>query len=490
MSNTISHLLSTLNPEQRSAVEKIDGPVLVLAGPGTGKTHVLTTRIAHILDQTDVQPHNILALTYSDAGAKTMQTRLIELIGLPAYDVTISTFHAFSSDLIMKHQSDYTKLTGYTQITDLEQSEILESILKELKVTKILYKGKISDSISSIINLISSLKQEHQTPLLLKKFLKDEREVLPDQPAKDTKKARTDLNRARKQLDKLEEFIQVFASYQTALQEKKRYDYADMVLFALDLLENNPDVLLELQEQYQYVLVDEFQDTNTSQYELLDKLTSYWEEKANLFVVGDPDQTIYRFQGASLENIHRFQARFPQAHIVQLQENYRSTQPILDAAESIIKLNTDHVRKEALSANSTESGHTIEVTTHASTLYEQIWIAQQVKELIESEESPNEIAILTKQRKEVETLAEIFSRMEIPFLLDKGVDAVSHPSMLQLRRFLSAISSMTLEKPEDDQLFTVMSYPWLNLDFTDVLTLFRYCKDARTSFGSYLLGDS
>ena len=311
-----------LNPAQQLAVDTIDGPVMVIAGPGTGKTQIIAERIANILKQTDTAPDSILALTFTESGAKSMRERLITTIGATAYYVNISTFHAFCSQVIQEFPDRFS-LTATEPLAELERVEIFHEIFDSHQFDYLKPVNQPHYYTAALIKAIQELKREGITPIALKKLLPLEAKTKADQYL----------------LNKNQELQQIYTLYQKALTARGRYDFEDMINFVVEAFTRDETLLRTYQERLQYFLIDEYQDTNSSQNQVINLLAGFWGQEANVFVVGDPNQSIYRFQGASLENFIGFTKTYPHAKIITLEQNYRSHQLILDSSFALIQKN-------------------------------------------------------------------------------------------------------------------------------------------------------
>ncbi|HNE45359.1 MAG TPA: ATP-dependent helicase, partial [Chitinophagales bacterium] len=349
-----------LNDAQRRAVDHIEGPVLVVAGPGTGKTQILAVRIGKILAETDAMPENILCLTYTDAGTVAMRKRLLDFIGADAHRVHIHTFHAFCNDVIQAHL-DYFGKRELEPITDLENVMILESILEELPTGHLLkkLKGDLSYEVARLNNLFRMMKEEDWD----EKRISDNIDVyLADLPNRteytyqrvnnktgvkvgDPKVSK--IAEEQERMEKLRAAAQLFPKYQARMKEAGRYDYSDMILWVVRAFRDpsavGENMLRNYQERYLYILVDEFQDTNGAQNEILQLLISFWEVP-NVFAVGDDDQSIYEFQGARVKNILDFYTAYQEhVEVIVLTDNYRSHQAVLNAARVVIEQNQERL---------------------------------------------------------------------------------------------------------------------------------------------------
>ena len=342
--------LKRLNPAQKVAVEQIDGPVLVIAGPGTGKTHILTSRIGNILLETDTQPHNILCLTFTDAGVYAMRERLLELIGPEAHRVHIFTFHSFCNKII-KERMELFGRHDLEPLSELERVEIVRKLIDGLPQNHPLKQGKRDRYFyeSQLYDLFQRMKSEAWTVKYVHEKIDEYLADLPSRPEyiyqRKTKDAvKGDLKQAKideqvERMERLRAASHLFPNYNAAMQQARRYDFADMILWVLREFERNEALLRNYQEQYLYFLVDEYQDTNGSQNAILHKLIEYWDNP-NVFIVGDDDQSIFEFQGARLKNLLDFHDDFQEdLTLVLLEDNYRSSQKILDSSKVLIDKN-------------------------------------------------------------------------------------------------------------------------------------------------------
>ena len=304
-----------LNDEQRLAVDTIHGPVMVIAGPGTGKTEVLTVRIANILRKTKTPPEKILALTFTESGVAAMRRRLAELVQGDAYRVTISTFHGFANGVIRDYPDHFSHIIGSTNITEIDQVQIMEQLLDNLKLDLLRPFGDRYYYLRNILAAVNELKRQGVSPGDFTKIAADEKKSfyanpdLMNQSGKYEGKMKTKYASAARHVEKNIELAVVYAAYQVALRKAQQYDYSDMIMEVMVALERDSDLLRVLQDAYDYFLVDEHQDTNDAQNRIME-LIAGGREEPNLFVVGDEKQAIFRFQGASLENFHYFKDRY------------------------------------------------------------------------------------------------------------------------------------------------------------------------------------
>src|SRR3989344_1870842 len=469
----------SLNTAQKQAVDSIEGPVMVVAGPGTGKTQTLAMRVANILARTQMRPSNILCLTYSTSGAKAMRERLRAIIGPDAYGITIETVHGFCNHIILEHPHVFEEFRAYEQVTQIEQLRIIRKLMDNLGAGSVLGKPSLEhDRSSAILNRIGEMKREGISPEDLAKHIPAYRsEIETTKTGKERDKNSQSYKDDLRLVQQLEEFILLYRSYDAELKETHRYDYADMILVAIQALKRHDWLLAGLQERYQYVLVDEFKDLNGSQTKVIDLLTVSPVEgqESNVFVVGDDDQAIYRFQGASPANMMGFMKRFPKAPIIALTENYRSTQAILDAAAKVIENNEERLvnKVEGLSkdlkacrdAPFDTPGRVIPSSPEASAegriegrgqatqgdtphpLFlrypaienERAGIAAILKDAHESGIPWTKMAVLCRRNEELTDMFETLHTAGIPVILTANQDLMLHPEVRQTIVIMKAV---------------------------------------------------
>jgi len=479
---TFDESYARLNEEQRTAVETIEGPVMVVAGPGTGKTQVLGMRVANILKKTQMRPSNILCLTFSNSGAIAMRERLRSLIGADAYGVTVSTIHGFCQSIIDRHPAVFEDFNARDQLSDMEKYQRLNAIIDSvLKNSSLLNPKDPYGRDGDILTRISQVKREGKTMDDLHSAAVEYRKEMSDKSKEGTKAHARNLLSAKK----FEEFIEIFGLYQEMLKREGKYDYDDMVLFALKALREEEWILASLQERYQYVLVDEAQDTNGAQWDVFETLTTFANlpNDPNLFVVGDDDQAIYRFQGANLRNMLRFRQRFPKAPIIVLKQNYRSTQRILDAAERLIGNNDERLTNEIpgldkhLKAAVGGEGIEPRLLRPPSNVAEPWMVADIAEERIKEGIPAKEIAVLTQTNAELFPLYDVLRSRGIPVVLQGKADLMGHRLVTEA---LSLLRAMT-EKQRDAAIATALSCPALGCHPADVSRLILIARERKTS---------
>ncbi|MFZ2252853.1 MAG: ATP-dependent DNA helicase [Minisyncoccia bacterium] len=470
--SAFSEAYSRLNPEQKEAIDTIEGPVMVVAGPGTGKTQILTLRIANILLQTDVQPENILALTFTESGARAMRERLALYIGAPAYRVHIHTFHEFAGTLIRTYPDAYERAVGGRPITDLEKITLIETILETPSLKLLRPSGNIQFYVKPILNALSLMKREYITEERMTEIINEQEKILDETPKIHEKgahkgKIRSEYIEREKSINKNKELLFIYRAYEAALAEQKHFDFDDMIFETVHAMERNEDMLRSLQEQYQYLLADEHQDVNGSQNKILELLASY-HDRPNIFVVGDEKQSIYRFQGASLENFLYFEEKFPNAKTIALTSNYRSVQHVLDLAHELITVNVGPAAALRVPLNATRTDEPrIERRQWSHEAVEHDFIVDKVKELIAAGVPHEEIAIIFRTNKEVEECAEYLRKHNIEAEASADGDILSHPLTTSIRTLIAGVVNPSNERP----LFEIIQSSYVGISPQDLVRI-------------------
>src|SRR5688572_9539204 len=340
--------LKSLNPQQRCAVECIEGPVMVIAGPGTGKTEILSLRIGYILKETDTPAGSILCLTYTDAASTEMRQRLIDYIGPDAYRIHVSTFHSFCNMVIQENPSIFLQARELEPISEIDRfrlvQQLIDSFPPDHKLKK--FKGQTYSDWKRLEDLFTTMKKENWSPeymlsrideYIFRKENSDEYRYKVTRGNFKTGDLKPEFK--TKVLDRMETLsaaVREYDHYNALLAEQGKYDFDDMLLWVNKAFYQHPDLLADYQERFLYFLVDEFQDTNGIQMDILRQLIEHeWMDRPNVFVVGDDDQAIFRFQGANIENLVQFHERY-KPQVIVLEQNYRSAQRILDASRLVM----------------------------------------------------------------------------------------------------------------------------------------------------------
>lgn len=372
------NFLHDLNEPQRLAVTAGDGPVLVLAGPGSGKTRVLTQRIAYLIREKRVPPWHILAVTFTNKAAREMRHRIEALLGEPPRGLTMGTFHGTCA-AILRREADH--LVPYTQefvIFDTDdQRQVAKQALADLNIDDKKFPP------ARILSYISAAKNEFITPA----------EYAATNYVSEI---------ARR----------VYAQYQKLLQANNAMDFDDLLMNTLLLFDQTPEILAKYQQRYHHILVDEFQDTNTTQYSLLQRLAL---GHGNIFVVGDADQSIYKWRGADVRNINRFRQQYPEAQMILLEQNYRSTQIILDAAKSVIKHNRDRVHKDLFTERT--GGAKIIIREAYDDREEAVLVVDAIARLVLEGYQPGDMAVMYRTNAQSRALEEAFLTRGLPYKL-------------------------------------------------------------------------
>ncbi len=446
---SFSRLYRLLNPAQKQAVDTLEGPVMVLAGPGTGKTQVLTLRIANILKKTDTPPYAITALTYTEAAAENMINRLTQIIGPTAYQVNISTFHSFAGSIIKQHPDKFPHLSGGRPINIIEKITLIENLLSTHKFFHLRPLGNPGLYIKPLINTLSILKREAITPDDLKSSI----QTITDP----------------KHQAKLKELHRFYRLYQQELQKHHLYDFEDMINYVLEGLQHDKDLSLAVQEKVLYLLIDEYQDTNSAQNKLITHLSSFWGQKANVFVVGDNDQSIFRFQGASQANFLFFTHLFPNAKLINLKTNYRSHPALINLTETFITNQRQDLSKhigftKTIQPAKTTSNLKPHLFIHhfSSPTQEAEFIVTRIKQLINQGVAPDQISIIYRENKDALLFTPFLNKESIPYTIDGQINILNQPATQNLLYLLKAIHNWG-QPQHQDQLFTLLNLPFFKL---------------------------
>lgn len=449
-STKFSEAYNRLNGPQQQAVDAIDGPVMVIAGPGTGKTQVLTLRIANILLKTDTPPESVLALTFTNAGAHAMRARLRSFIGTTAQKVSIYTFHGFAEKLIKKFPEAYPKIIGGQAVTDVETFTIIEELLSDPVFTVLRPAGRPDYYVRDIISALGDLKKEGFGPDAFASFVSEQEVALTNiervhQKGAHKGKVRGEYLEAEKKVSRNKELLLIYRRYEAALRSAQLYDYNDMVFLTVRALTENEEMRLRVQEEYQYILADEHQDVNGSQNRILEIIASY-HDNPNVFVVGDEKQAIYRFQGASLENFLHFQTLYPRAAVISLVDNYRSSQAILDIAQKLVETeDSDLAALRVPLVAATDEEALISYTEFAHQAIEDAWLVSEVKKYLEKGVPATEIAVIVRKNRQVEYYTTLLRGQGIAVAPSADSDMLTHPLTRSVLLLLEAVAKPTDE---------------------------------------------
>ena len=474
-------LLKGLNPAQRQAVETIEGPVMVVAGPGTGKTHILTLRIANILKSTDTPPDGILALTFTEAGVDAMKARLLKLIGPTAYKVAIYTFHGFCNDIIRSHPEYFPRIISSVALTDIESIIYIREALSTLPLEKLKPFGDPYFYVQAVRSAIGTLKREHKTPADVREMtarLLHDIENDPDSihqkgahKGKMKGAAQTQIDRLKKE----QELAAVFEWYEAKLEAMRKFDFEDMIGEVVRALSTDPEFLLVVQEKYLYILADEHQDANGAQNTLLELLSSF-HDSPNLFIVGDEKQAIFRFQGASLESFAYFHKKFPKAVLIPLVDSYRSGTVLLDAAHSLMRESIPSERHPRL-LSMLDNPHLaiLEERTFTSEELETAWVISAVEERIAEGIPPGDIAIMYRTNADAQAVSRALSQKGILHALDSKSNIFNDHTLAQLVTYLRLCTHIG----SDEYLAYALHFPWAGISSHDVYKILIYAQRKR-----------
>ena len=376
--------LDTLNPAQREAVEKTEGPVLILAGAGSGKTRVLTTRIGHLIEDKGVQPANILAITFTNKAANEMRERVEETLESDASDMWISTFHSCCVRILRKDINRIGYNRSFVIYDSADQVTLVKDCLKELNLNDKVFEPKM------IISTISGAKDKLYDPKQFKAMHMND-------------------NRMSKIAD-------VYALYQDRLKRNSALDFDDLIFKTVELLKSDKEVLDYYRNRFKYIMVDEYQDTSKAQYELIKILA---KEHQNICVVGDDDQSIYGWRGADIRNILEFEKDYDDVHVVKLEQNYRSTQIILDAANTVISNNIERKRKRLWSEK--KDGELIKIQVAQDEIEESDFVADMIAKISrEQNRSYKDFAVLYRANAQSRSVEDALNRSQIPYNIYRG----------------------------------------------------------------------
>ena len=560
--------LQKLNPEQRLAVETIDGAVMVIAGPGSGKTQLLAMRVANILRETDISPSNILCLTFTNTGTRNMQERLAKIIGSQAYSVNIYTFHSFGSSIISQYPVKFFDRFGIdaTAVDELSQFQIFNTIMKglgrhdplrlnmneegwiylgaiKLCIQELKKGGLTPDDFRAIVLINQQILEQFQLVIdqyqvglnlpqtsngnrtiflaTVENIVSQLGKICEQYPSKfqnsvysffgleflvgwttsinedkasiklktsATKKYlekyfnKTEQNLYRlKDLANLQKHLSVcdiYEQYNLQTLDNGLYDFDDMILEVVKKLQNDQELKFNLLEKYQYILVDEFQDTSGAQLELIRQLADpsfHPDGNPNIMAVGDDDQSIYKFQGASSFNIIEFQNFYPQCKFITLQKNYRSSHKIVEVGKLVANQITDRITQfipevdKNIQAHNQKPHSLIHYSLFDSALEESIMVIEKIKELIQNGIEPKDIAIIASKHKYLENIVSLAQKMDLPINYQRGNNIFNQPKILQLLTMMKYIATLNcVETPfwyeKEELLCEILQYDFFSFE--------------------------
>jgi DNA helicase-2/ATP-dependent DNA helicase PcrA len=565
--NSWEERYNKLNDQQKKAVDTVDGAVLVVAGPGSGKTELLSIRTANILKQTDISPCNILLLTFTDSGSFNMRERLISLIGEDAYRITVCTFHSFAGEIMSRHPEYFFEGAKFSSASDIDQITIITNILKtlprnnplssyhpeqgyvytrdilsaisdlkkgnftpekfadkikenqkELKNLKKVLDGleaingkrKYEDVVGAYVNVYEKLKKFDTTLTSITHTLCTTLELAINNASveqktkhltnwKNTYTSKTEegnfiLKDAQpERAEKLESLLGVYSLYQAELYKNALYDYDDMILFVIKAISENGNLKADLQEKYQYIMIDEFQDTNESQFQLVLELTknSYLNDNPNVLAVGDDDQAIFKFQGAEINNIYNFINNFKQTKVIVLDKNYRSTQNILDFARNVILKAEDRLETRDKNINKKISAENlkfleksigeIKLESFESEILEQEYVAKEIKKLIESGVDKKEIAVICRKHDQLQNLAKVLGAFDVDYSYSKKENILEKQ---HIRELITIVKYLALQQEGrgDELLPEILSFNFWCLDRVEIWKIAQNARENNTTW--------
>jgi DNA helicase-2/ATP-dependent DNA helicase PcrA len=552
---------AALNPRQREAVDAIEGPVLVIAGPGSGKTELLSLRVANILRKTDASPGNILCLTFTDSAASNMRKRLFNLIGEAAFRVAIHTFHGFATRMIERYPHFFFDGAQFHSADDVVQLETLRKVFEALPHDHALrsfhpeqgfvflrdVKSRIGDLkragmspsdfrafldvndsefdvveklLEPLLERVSkkefdayhavaeSLKKSSSGPhSLAGRIARSLSLALRDAEALDSTAPISDWKttwikkddqgkkiwRDRAYVEKLRGTCDVFEAYEKSLYGEGYFDFGDMIMGFTSKLEHHASLRSELEETFQYVLVDEFQDTNGAQMKMVELLTSspVHEGRPNVMAVGDDDQAVYKFQGAELDNILAFKDLYKDPKIVVLEENYRSTRSILDVAEHVVGFNAERltdvmpmVTKKLTAANKELPTGAIRRATLPTSLHQMRFVADEIRKAIDAGTSPDDMAVISREHSELKSIVPFLRERNVPVSYERQRNVLHEEHVRELvtmARYIHARASADAFSL-DSLLPEILRYPFWGIAERDIWALARHARDQRISW--------
>ncbi len=489
---TFAEALAQLNPAQKTAVEQIEGPVMVIAGPGTGKTHILAARIGRILSETDTLANSILCLTFTDAGVHAMRERLLEFIGPEAHRVHIYTFHSFCNSVIQENLELFGR-HDLEPLSELERVELIRELIDGLPTAHPL-KSRRSDRYfyeRHLHDLFQRMKAEDWSVQFVQKRIQGYLQSLSERPdfryQRNTKThQKGDLKawkveEATLKMERLQAATDLFPEYEKLMRKNRRYDFADMILWVLRAFEQNEALLRNYQERYLYFLVDEYQDTNGSQNHILQQLITYWEQP-NIFIVGDDDQSIFEFQGARLRNLTDFYSTHEEElTLVMLDHNYRSNQPILDAAKLLIDQNQKRITRllpgldKQLQARHPDFASSIvlpKILSFENRIQEEVELVRQIEQLQADGQALNEVAVIYARHRQARNLISLLDKKGIPYNTRRQVNILDIPLIQHLRQLLRYLQ-LENHRPYSGEhlLFQILHFEFLGIDIDDLAIL-------------------
>lgn len=435
----MNSLVNNMNKEQSEAVRTTEGPLLIMAGAGSGKTRVLTHRIAYLLDEKDVSPYNILAITFTNKAAKEMKERVEQLVGEEAQVIWMSTFHSMCVRILRRDADRIGIERNFTIIDPTDQKSVIKDVLKNENIDSKRFEPRM------FIGAISNLKNELKTP----------------------EDAINEANDFHSQM-----VATVYSGYQRQLTRNEALDFDDLIMKTIQLFERIPDALEYYQNKFQYIHVDEYQDTNKAQYTLVKLLASKFK---NLCVVGDSDQSIYGWRGADIQNILSFEEDYPDAKTIFLEQNYRSTKTILTAANEVIKHNSERKPKGLWTANT--GGEKIKYYEAMTERDEAEYVVREIMKHRKAGKDYSDMAILYRTNAQSRVLEETFMKSNLPYTMAGGQKFYDRKEIKDLLSYLRVVANSN----DEISLQRIINVPKRGIGPSSVEKIQRYANDNNIS---------
>lgn len=432
--------LSGLNPEQLEAVRHQEGPLLILAGAGSGKTRVLTCRAAYLIDQCHVDPWNIMAITFTNKAAGEMRERIDKQIGAGAERIWVSTFHSSCARILRRFIDRIGYDKSFTIYDSDDSRQVMREVIKRLELNTKIYKER------GLLSKISVAKNEMIDPELFEKQADGWNE---------------------------QNIAKAYFEYERVLRHNNALDFDDLLVKTVELFRTDAEVLAYYQDRFRYIMVDEYQDTNTVQFAFVHLLASKYR---NLCVVGDDDQSIYKFRGANIRNILDFEKAFPGTRVIKLEQNYRSTSMILNAANEVIANN--HNRKEKRLWSDLGEGKKVECKTFETGFNEAEFVANAIRKEMREGKSPSEFAILYRTNAQSRLFEEKFVNANIPYKIVGGINFYARKEIKDILAYLKTIDNGS----DDLACQRIINVPKRGIGLTTVSRIAEYAREEETGF--------
>ena len=433
--------LDTLNEKQYEATTTTEGAVLIIAGAGSGKTRVLTHRTCYLIEECGVNPYNIMAITFTNKAAAEMRERIDDMVGFGSESIWVTTFHSTCVRILRRFADRIGYGNSFTIYDSDDQKQVMKDVCKRLEIDTKIYKEKM------FLGIISKCKDS-----------------LID-PTEFALSADGDFAKQRQ--------ASVYREYQATLKKNNAMDFDDLIMKTVELFKADAEVLNYYQERFRYIMVDEYQDTNTAQFELIRLLAGKY---GNLCVVGDDDQSIYKFRGANIKNILNFEQYFPQARVIKLEQNYRSTANILDAANGVIANNVG--RKAKALWTSQGAGEKIHFKQFDTAFDEALYVTHDIEEQIEKGSSYSDCAVLYRTNAQSRMFEERFIAANIPYKIVGGVNFYARKEIKDLLAYLKTIDNGM----DDLAVKRIINIPKRGIGLTSISKVQEYADNQQVSF--------